>query len=106
MLVVVVLMIEALAVDTLLGYEVECSNQVTGPGLVFVRKSRFLPGLSVSVAEIVAVVAVVAEAVVVVVVAEAAVVVVVVFVVVAVVVVVVDVAEAAAVVVVAVDGGT
>lgn len=103
MLVVVVLMIEALAVDTLLGYEVECSNQVTGPGLVFVRKSRFLPGLSVSVAEIVAVVAVVAEAVVVVVVAEAAVVVVVV--VVAVVVVVVDVAEAA-VVVVAVDGGT
>lgn len=93
MLVVVVLMIEALAVDTLLGYEVECSNQVTGPGLVFVRKSRFLPGLSVSVAEIVAVVAVV---VVVVVVAEAAVVVVVV----------VDVAEAAAVVVVAVDGGT
>lgn len=106
MLVVVVLMIEALAVDTLLGYEVECSNQVTGPGLVFVRKSRFLPGLSVSVAEIVAVVAVVAEAVVVVVVAEAAVVVVVVVVVVAVVVVVVDVAEAAAVVVVAVDGGT
>lgn len=106
MLVVVVLMIEALAVDTLLGYEVECSNQVTGPGLVFVRKSRFLPGLSVSVAEIVAVVSVVAEAVVVVVVAEAAVVVVVVFVVVAVVVVVVDVAEAAAVVVVAVDGGT
>lgn len=104
MLVVVVLMIEALAVDTLLGYEVECSNQVTGPGLVFVRKSRFLPGLSVSVAEIVAVVSVVAEAVVVVVVAEAAVVVVVV--VVAVVVVVVDVAEAAAVVVVAVDGGT
>lgn len=103
MLVVVVLMIEALAVDTLLGYEVECSNQVTGPGLVFVRKSRFLPGLSVSVVEIVAVVAVVAEAVVVVVVAEAAVVVVVV--VVAVVVVVVDVAEAAAVVV-AVDGGT
>lgn len=103
MLVVVVLMIEALAVDTLLGYEVECSNQVTGPGLVFVRKSRFLPGLSVSVAEIVAVVAVVAE-VVVVVVAEAAAVVVVV-VVVAVVVVVVDVAEAA-VVVVAVDGGT
>lgn len=103
MLVVVVLMIEALAVDTLLGYEVECSNQVTGPGLVFVRKSRFLPGLSVSVAEIVAVVSVVAEAVVVVVVAEAAVVVVVV--VVAVVVVVVDVAEAA-VVVVAVDGGT
>lgn len=103
MLVVVVLMIEALAVDTLLGYEVECSNQVTGPGLVFVRKSRFLPGLSVSVAEIVAVVSVVAEAVVVVVVAEAAVVVVVV--VVAVVVVVVDVAEAAAVVV-AVDGGT
>lgn len=103
MLVVVVLMIEALAVDTLLGYEVECSNQVTGPGLVFVRKSRFLPGLSVSVAEIVAVVSVVAEAVVVVVVAEAAVVVVVV---VAVVVVVVDVAEAAAVVVVAVDGGT
>lgn len=102
MLVVVVLMIEALAVDTLLGYEVECSNQVTGPGLVFVRKSRFLPGLSVSVAEIVAVVSVVAEAVVVVVVAEAAVVVVVV----AVVVVVVDVAEAAAVVVVAVDGGT
>lgn len=102
MLVVVVLMIEALAVDTLLGYEVECSNQVTGPGLVFVRKSRFLPGLSVSVAEIVAVVSVVAEAVVVVVVAEAAVVVVVV---VAVVVVVVDVAEAAAVVV-AVDGGT
>lgn len=99
MLVVVVLMIEALAVDTLLGYEVECSNQVTGPGLVFVRKSRFLPGLSVSVAEIVAVVAVVAEAVVVVVVAEAAVVVVVV---------VVAVAEAAAavVVVVAVDGGT
>lgn len=96
MLVVVVLMIEALAVDTLLGYEVECSNQVTGPGLVFVRKSRFLPGLSVSVAEIVAVVAVVAE----VVVAEAAVVVVVV--------VVVAVAEAAAavVVVVAVDGGT
>lgn len=93
MLVVVVLMIEALAVDTLLGYEVECSNQVTGPGLVFVRKSRFLPGLSVSVAEIVAVVAVVAE----VVVAEAAVVVVVVVVVVA---------EAAAVVVVAVDGGT
>lgn len=92
MLVVVVLMIEALAVDTLLGYEVECSNQVTGPGLVFVRKSRFLPGLSVSVAEIVAVVAVVAE----VVVAEAAVVVVVVVVV----------AEAAAVVVVAVDGGT
>lgn len=106
MLVVVVLMIEALAVDTLLGYEVECSNQVTGPGLVFVRKSRFLPGLSVSVAEIVAVVSVVAEAVVVVVVAEAAVVVVVVVVVVAVVVVVVDVAEAAAVVVVAVDGGT
>lgn len=105
MLVVVVLMIEALAVDTLLGYEVECSNQVTEPGLVFVRKSRFLPGLSVSVAEIVAVVSVVAEAVVVVVVAEAAVVVVVV-VVVAVVVVVVDVAEAAAVVVVAVDGGT
>lgn len=104
MLVVVVLMIEALAVDTLLGYEVECSNQETGPGLVFVRKSRFLPGLSVSVAEIVAVVSVVAEAVVVVVVAEAAVVVVVV--VVAVVVVVVDVAEAAAVVVVAVDGGT
>lgn len=104
MLVVVVLMIEALAVDTLLGYEVECSNQVTGPGLVFVRKSCFLPGLSVSVAEIVAVVAVVAEAVVVVVVAEAAVVVVVV--VVAVVVVVVDVAEAAAVVVVVVDGGT
>lgn len=104
MLVVVVLMIEALAVDTLLGYEVECSNQVTGPGLVFVRKSRFLPGLSVSVVEIVAVVAVVAEAVVVVVVAEAAVVVVVV--VVAVVVVVVDVAEAAAVVVVVVDGGT
>lgn len=103
MLVVVVLMIEALAVDTLLGYEVECSNQETGPGLVFVRKSRFLPGLSVSVAEIVAVVSVVAEAVVVVVVAEAAVVVVVV--VVAVVVVVVDVAEAA-VVVVAVDGGT
>lgn len=102
MLVVVVLMIEALAVDTLLGYEVECSNQVTGPGLVFVRKSRFLPGLSVSVAEIVAVVSVVAEAVVVVVVAEAAVVVVVV---VAVVVGVVDVAEAAAVVV-AVDGGT
>lgn len=102
MLVVVVLMIEALAVDTLLGYEVECSNQVTGPGLVFVRKSRFLPGLSVSVAEIVAVVAVVAEAVVVVVVAEAAVVVVVVVAVV----VVVDVAEAAAVVVVAVDGGT
>lgn len=101
MLVVVVLMIEALAVDTLLGYEVECSNQVTGPGLVFVRKSRFLPGLSVSVAEIVAVVAVVAEVVVVVVVvAEAAVVVVVV--------VVVAVAEAAAavVVVVAVDGGT
>lgn len=96
MLVVVVLMIEALAVDTLLGYEVECSNQVTGPGLVFVRKSRFLPGLSVSVAEIVAVVAVVAEAAVVVVVV----------VVVAVVVVVVDVAEAAAVVVVAVDGGT
>lgn len=93
MLVVVVLMIEALAVDTLLGYEVECSNQVTGPGLVFVRKSRLLPGLSVSVAEIVAVVAVVAE----VVVAEAAVVVVVVVVVVA---------EAAAVVVVAVDGGT
>lgn len=93
MLVVVVLMIEALAVDTLLGYEVECSNQVTGPGLVFVQKSRFLPGLSVSVAEIVAVVAVVAEVVVVVVVA--------------VVVVVVDVAEAAAaVVVVAVDGGT
>lgn len=88
MLVVVVLMIEALAVDTLLGYEVECSNQVTGPGLVFVRKSRFLPGLSVSVAEIVAVVAVV---VVVVVVAEAAVVVVV---------------DEAAVVVVAVDGGT
>lgn len=85
MLVVVVLMIEALAVDTLLGYEVECSNQVTGPGLVFVRKSRFLPGLSVSVAEIVAVVAVVAEVVVVVVVV---------------------VAEAAAVVVVAVDGGT
>lgn len=81
MLVVVVLMIEALAVDTLLGYEVECSNQVTGPGLVFVRKSRFLPGLSVSVAEIVAVVSVVAEAVVVVVVAEAAVVVVVVVVV-------------------------
>lgn len=103
MLVVVVLMLEVLAVDTLLGYEVECSNQVTGPGLVFVRKSRFLPGLSVSVAEIVAVVSVVAEAVVVVVVAEAAVVVVVV---VAVVVVVVDVAEAAAVVVVAVDGGT
>lgn len=102
MLVVVVLMIEALAVDTLLGYEVECSNQVTGPGLVFVRKSRFLPGLSVSVAEIVAFVAVVAE----VVVAEAAVVVVVVVVVVAVVVVVVDVAEAAAVVVVVVDGGT
>lgn len=102
MLVVVVLMIEALAVDTLLGYEVECSNQVTGPGLVFVRKSRFLPGLSVSVAEIVAVVSVVAEAVVVVVVAEAAVVVVVVVAVV----VVVDVAEAAAVVVVAVDGGT
>lgn len=99
MLVVVVLMIEALAVDTLLGYEVECSNQVTGPGLVFVRKSRFLPGLSVSVAEIVAVVSVVAEAVVVVVVAEAAVVVVVVVVVVAV-------AEAAAVVVVAADGGT
>lgn len=104
MLVVVVLMIEALAVDTLLGYEVECSNQVTGPGLVFVRKSRFLPGLSVSVAEIVAVVAVVAEvvvevvvAVVVVVVAEAAA---------AAVVVVVAVAEAAAVVVVAVDGGT
>lgn len=99
MLVVVVLMIEALAMDTLLGYEVECSNQVTGPGLVFVRKSRFLPGLSVSVAEIVAVVSVVAEAVVVVVVAEAAVVVVVV---------VVAVAEAAAavVVVVAVDGGT
>lgn len=88
MLVVVVLMIEALAVDTLLGYEVECSNQVTGPGLVFVRKSRSLPGLSVSVAEIVAVVAVVAEVVVVVVV------------------VVVAVAEAAAVVVVAVDGGT
>lgn len=86
MLVVVVLMIEALAVDTLLGYEVECSNQVTGPGLVFVRKSRFLPGLSVSVAEIVAVVAVVAEVVVVDV---------------------VDVAEAAAVVVVvAVDGDT
>lgn len=98
MLVVVVLMIEALAVDTLLGYEVECSNQVTGPGLVFVRKSRFLPGLSVSVAEIVAVVAVVAEAVVVVVVAEAAAA--------AVVVVVVAVAEAAAVVVVAVDSGT
>lgn len=97
MLVVVVLMIEALAVDTLLGYEVECSNQVTGPGLVFVRKSRFLPGLSVSVAEIVAVVSVVAEAVVVVVVAEAAA---------AAVVVVVAVAEAAAVVVVAVDGGT
>lgn len=90
MLVVVVLMIEALAVDTLLGYEVECSNQVTGPGLVFVRKSRFLPGLSVSVAEIVAVVAVV---VVVVVVAEAAVVVVVAV-------------DEAAVVVVAVDGGT
>lgn len=87
MLVVVVLMIEALAVDTLLGYEVECSNQVTGPGLVFVRKSRFLPGLSVSVAEIVAVVAVVAEAAVVVVV-------------------VVAVAEAAAAVVVVVDGGT
>lgn len=87
MLVVVVLMIEALAVDTLLGYEVECSNQVTGPGLVFVRKSRFLPGLSVSVAEIVAVVAVVAEVVVVVVV-------------------VVVVAEAAAAVVVVVDGGT
>lgn len=85
MLVVVVLMIEALAVDTLLGYEVECSNQVTGPGLVFVRKSRFLPGLSVSVAEIVAVVAVVAEVVVVVVVV---------------------VADAAAAVVVAVDGGT
>lgn len=83
MLVVVVLMIEALAVDTLLGYEVECSNQVTGPGLVFVRKSRSLPGLSVSVAEIVAVVAVVAEVVVVVVVAVAE-----------------------AVVVVAVDGGT
>lgn len=96
MLVVVVLMIEALAVDTLLGYEVECSNQVTGPGLVFVRKSRFLPGLSVSVAEIVAVVAVVAEVVVVVVVvavAEAAVVVVVAV-------------DEAAVVVVAVDGGT
>lgn len=87
MLVVVVSMIEALAVDTLLGYEVECSNQVTGPGLVFVRKSRFLPGLSVSVAEIVAVVAVVAEAAVVVVV-------------------VVAVAEAAAAVVVVVDGGT
>lgn len=86
MLVVVVLMIEALAVDTLLGYEVECSNQVTGPGLVFVRKSRFLPGLSVSVAEIVAVVAAVAEVVVVVVV--------------------VVVAEAAAAVVVVVDGGT
>lgn len=84
MLVVVVLMIEALAVDTLLGYEVECSNQVTGPGLVFVRKSRFLPGLSVSVAEIVAVVAVVAEAAVVVVVAV----------------------DEAAAVVVAVDGGT
>lgn len=96
MLVVVVLMIEALAVDTLLGYEVECSNQVTGPGLVFVRKSRFLPGLSVSVAEIVVVVVAVAEVVVVVVVvvAEAAVVVVVV------------VAVAEAVVVVAVDGGT
>lgn len=88
MLVVVVLMIEALAVDTLLGYEVECSNQVTGPGLVFVRKSRFLPGLSVSVAEIVAVVVVVVVDDVVVVV-------------------VVDVAEAAVVVVVvAVDGGT
>lgn len=96
MLVVVVLMIEALAVDTLLGYEVECSNQVTGPGLVFVRKSRSLPGLSVSVAEIVVVVVAVAEVVVVVVVvvAEAAVVVVVV------------VAVAEAVVVVAVDGGT
>lgn len=97
MLVVVVLMIEALAVDTLLGYEVECSNQVTGPGLVFVRKSRFLPGLSVSVAEIVAVVAVVAEVVVVVVVAVAEA---------AVVVVVAVVAEAAAAVVVVVDGGT
>lgn len=81
--VVVALMIEVLAVDTLLGYEVECLSQASGPELVaFVRKSCFLPVLSVSVAEIVA--AVVAE-----IVAVAAVV-----------------AEAAAVVVVvAVDGG-
>lgn len=62
MLVAVALMIEALAVDKLLGYEVECSGQATGSELVvFVRKSCFLPVLSVSVAEIVAVAAVVDE---------------------------------------------